>query len=211
MPYTYDYPRPMVTVDALLFGAGADPLTVLLIERGNEPFAGRWALPGGFVDMDEDLPLAAARELGEETGVIGIELDQLRTFGAPDRDPRGRSISVVFWAIVDERQFTARGGDDAARAQWFPVTSLPPMAFDHASIIAYAVRRLQWLADRASVGRQVLPGRFTAAELYALHVRVGGRAPDAESLVSRLQAVNALVAEAGATHYRFNPEHVLTC
>ena len=208
MAYTYEHPRPMVTVDAVLFGAGADPLEVLLIERGNEPFAGGWALPGGFVDMDEDLPAAAARELAEETGVSGVALDQLRAFGAPGRDPRGRSISVAFWAVIDERRFAPEGADDAARAAWRPVASLPAMAFDHGAIVAYAVRRLRWALGRAGVGRQVLPEEFTAAELYALHVRLGGNAPDPGTLVNQLQTVGALLPGA-AGRCRLNPENVL--
>ena len=142
--YTYDYPRPMVTVDAVVFTKREGRREVLLIERKHDPFAGTWALPGGFVDMDETLEQAAARELEEETGLRGVALEQCHTFGDPGRDPRGRSVSVAFAAEVDWRKHRPRGGDDAAQARWFPVDALPSLAFDHRDIVEYAVR---WMAD----------------------------------------------------------------
>ena len=134
MPYTYEYPRPMVTVDAVVFRRRAGVSEVLLIRRGRDPFAGCWALPGGFVEMDETLDTAAARELEEETGLTGIALEQFHAFGDPGRDPRGRSIAVAYWGMAPE-DAAVQGGDDAAEAAWFPISALPPLAFDHDGII----------------------------------------------------------------------------
>ena len=137
--YTYPYPRPMVTVDAVVFASGPGGPQVLLIQRARDPFAGAWALPGGFVDMDEPLDAAAARELAEETGLHHVPLRQFHTYGDPGRDPRGRTISVAHVATVETAPpVTAQ--DDAAAARWFPLDALPPLAFDHATIVGDAWR-----------------------------------------------------------------------
>lgn len=137
--YTYDYPRPMVTVDAVVFAMRDGALEVLLIERKNPPFQGTWALPGGFVEMDETLEEAVARELEEETGVRGVHLEQFHTFGDPGRDPRGRSISTAYWALVDSAACEVRADDDAADVRWFPAAALPELAFDHRVIVEHGV------------------------------------------------------------------------
>ncbi|HPR33566.1 MAG TPA: NUDIX hydrolase [Prolixibacteraceae bacterium] len=134
MPYTYPYPRPAVTTDALVVTRENEQHCLLLVERKYDPYKGKWALPGGFVDIDEDLPEACARELKEETGITGLFLQQFATFGRPGRDPRGRTISVVFWAFVPEK-LRVTAGDDAARAKWFMIENLPELAFDHEQII----------------------------------------------------------------------------
>lgn len=139
--YLYDYPRPMVTVDAVVFTERAGERALLLIQRKHDPYAGCWALPGGFVEIEESLESAVHRELEEETGLHGAHLEQLRAFGAPDRDPRGRSISIAYSGKVDWRAHAPRGGDDAADARWFPLNALPPLAFDHRDIVEYAVAR----------------------------------------------------------------------
>jgi 8-oxo-dGTP diphosphatase len=140
--YTYDYPRPMVTVDVVIVTTGAKP-RVLLIRRKNEPFAGRWAIPGGFIEMDESLEDAARRELREETGVRATRLTQLHTFGDPDRDPRGRVISVVYLARVNGARLKPKAADDAAEVGWHQLSRPPQLAFDHAQILALARRRLE--------------------------------------------------------------------
>jgi 8-oxo-dGTP diphosphatase len=136
--YAYDYPRPMVTVDAVVLSMREGKRHVLLIRRGRPPFEGAWALPGGFVGIDEPLETAAERELAEETGLTGVALRQLHTFGDPGRDPRGRSISVVYWGEAPA-DAAVMGGDDAAEAGWFPLDALPPLAFDHAKVVEYLV------------------------------------------------------------------------
>ena len=118
MPYTYEYPRPAVTVDVAVFGRRRGALSVLLIERKHEPFKGAWALPGGFVDKDEALEVAAARELREETGVTGLALTQVGAFGTPGRDPRGHTVSVAFVTLANPENVRPEAGDDAARAEW---------------------------------------------------------------------------------------------
>ena len=139
--YTYDYPRPAVTVDVVIVTRERRP-RVLLVRRKHEPFAGMWAIPGGFVDMDEPLEAAAKRELREETGVEAGRLEQLHTFGDPGRDPRGRTISVVYLARVDAGRVRPEAADDAAEVGWHSLSRLPPLAFDHEQILACARRRL---------------------------------------------------------------------
>ena len=141
--YIYDWPRPMVTVDAVVFSLSGGKTQVLLINRGHEPFKGKWAVPGGFVDMDEELEDAISRELEEETGLTGVKLDQMRTFGKCGRDPRGRQISIAFTGIATEGQDTIRPGDDAAKAKWFDIKELPEdLAFDHNEIIKFAIEKI---------------------------------------------------------------------
>ena len=132
---SYRYPHPAVTVDVVVL---SDDGAVLLIRRKGEPFRGRWALPGGFMDIDERLAEAAARELDEETGLAGLQLQQVQAFDDPGRDPRGRTISIAFLARVRGRP-EPRAGDDAAEARWRPLDALPPVAFDHDQIIARAL------------------------------------------------------------------------
>lgn len=134
MSYTYEYPRPAVTTDAIVFTKNGHTIYLLLIERGVEPYKGTWALPGGFVEENEELDLACARELKEETGITNIGLKQFSTFGAVNRDPRGRTISVVYWAEVTT-QLDLKFGDDAINAKWFNIAGLPDLAFDHLEII----------------------------------------------------------------------------
>lgn len=134
MSYTYRYPRPAATTDALLICKENDEWFLLLIQRAFNPFQDFWALPGGFVDMDEDLESACARELKEETNIECDKLKQFYTFGAVDRDPRGRTISIVYWCQVNS-MVTPKSGDDAANAKWFNINELPALAFDHQIII----------------------------------------------------------------------------
>jgi len=137
MSYTYDFPRPAVTVDIIIFRLSADDPEVLLIERGNDPYKGQWALPGGFVDKDEALEHAVARELEEETGLKDILLTQMHTFGDPGRDPRGHTVAVVYVGYLTDKA-EAIAGDDAARVEWFKIGKMPPMAFDHDLIVEMA-------------------------------------------------------------------------
>ena len=138
--YTYKWPRPMVTVDAVVFNVSGNKPRLLLIKRGKEPFKGQWAFPGGFVNMDEELEDAAVRELEEETGLTGVKLEQFHTFGKCGRDPRGRNITVAFMGITKTESI--KGGDDAAEAKWFEIDALPEnMAFDHKDVAAMAIEK----------------------------------------------------------------------
>lgn len=139
--HCYDHPRPAVTVDIVLFHRAQRGARVLLIQRKNEPFKGYWAFPGGFVDEDESLEAAAARELQEETGLEGIELEQIGAFGDPGRDPRGHTVSVVFAALLDE-QAPPAPSDDAEAAEWHSAFNPPALAFDHKAILRAAGERV---------------------------------------------------------------------
>ena len=135
MSYTYEYPRPCVTVDVALFRKHHDKEEILLIQRKNPPFEGMWALPGGFINMDENLSEAAFRELKEETGLTPRTLFQYRTYGDVYRDPRHRTITIVYYGFIDFEVSQPLSGDDAADAAWFSIQKLPPLAFDHTQII----------------------------------------------------------------------------
>ena len=139
MAYTYKYPRPAVTADCIVITKEAEP-KVLLIERGDEPFKGCWAFPGGFMNMDETTEQCAIRELEEETGLKVSEVHQIGAYSQVDRDPRGRTVTVAYLAIVDA-PMAVKGQDDAAKAQWFPLSALPELAFDHDEIMRDAVKK----------------------------------------------------------------------
>ena len=142
--YVYDWPMPMVTVDAVVFAASEGIVKLLLIKRKNDPFKGKWAIPGGFIGIDEDLDHAVVRELFEETGLTHIKLEQMHTFGKPGRDPRGRQITVVYMGIIADGLNRINAGDDAADARWFDINTLPPnMAFDHDDVTKFAIDRLK--------------------------------------------------------------------
>lgn len=173
--YTYDYPRPALTVDCVIFGyQSGRPLQALLIERARPPFEEFWALPGGFVEMKEDLREAALRELKEEAGVGDIFIEQLQTFGRPGRDPRGRVVSVAYYALVNLSEHPVKADSDARNAAWFAVEELPPLAFDHAEIVEVAVRRLRAKLRYKAVGFELLPERFTLTQLQELYETVLG-------------------------------------
>jgi 8-oxo-dGTP diphosphatase len=164
--FTYQYPRAALTVDCVVFGLDEGELKVLLIERALNPFKGRWALPGGFVRVDETLNEAARRELAEETGLKDIFLEQLYTFGEVKRDPRERVVSVAYYALVKLSDHRAKAATDAANAQWFPVAKAPKLAFDHAEILRMALARLQGKVRYQPIGFELLPEKFTLSQLY---------------------------------------------
>jgi 8-oxo-dGTP diphosphatase len=173
--YTYKFPRPSVTVDIVLFAYLQNQLKVLLIERGGEPFRGQWALPGGFIDMDESLDAAARRELLEETGISNVYLEQLYTFGAPDRDPRGRVITVAYFALLSADEVSSmslQSGDDAQDARWWNMYALPDLAFDHGRVLEYALQRLRWKLEWTALGFLLLPQAFTLSELQSVYETV---------------------------------------
>jgi len=142
--YVYDWPRPMVAADAMVFAISKNKIKLLLVNRGYEPFKGKWSLPGGFVNIDEELEDAVARELAEETGLTGVHLEQMHTFGKCGRDPRGRVITVTYMAVIKGGRNKIKAGDDAGLARWFDIEKLPrDMAFDHNEVAAFAIRKLK--------------------------------------------------------------------
>jgi 8-oxo-dGTP diphosphatase len=194
MPYTYEYPHPAVTVDVIVFTVEDARLKVLLIRRGQEPFKGQWAMPGGFVEIDESLKRAAWRELREETGVRAASLQQLGAFGRPDRDPRERIITVVYYSTVPRSQLQFRADSDASEAALFEVAALPSLASDHNRIIARAVERLRQQSDDVALALRFLPDTFTLAELQAVCECVAGRALDKRNFRKKVRLAGLVTA-----------------
>lgn len=167
--FSYKYPHPAVTVDCVIFGFDGKSLKILLIERGLEPFKGSWALPGGFVHIDETVEEAAIRELFEETNVKGVYMSQLSVFSQVDRDPRERVITVAFYALVKPSDHEVIGGDDAANAQWFGLNDYPSLVFDHEQIVTAAFSQLQRNFRAGNVGLEMFEDKFSISQLYTLH------------------------------------------
>jgi 8-oxo-dGTP diphosphatase len=178
-----------VAVDVVLFTIQRSELKVLLVKRLIEPFAGGYALPGGFVLADESLEHAAMRELQEETGFKAHYLEQLQSFGDPGRDPRGRVVTVAYFALLPSEQ-TIQPGTDAVEAGWFSAHAAPALAFDHDRILAVALRRLQGKLDYSGVGFDLLPDRFTLSELQAVHEAIHGHPLDKRNFRRKLEAGN---------------------
>lgn len=195
LPPDYDptqYDRPSVTVDVVILSLVDDDLRILLVKRKVAPFAGRWAIPGGFIHMDESLEEAAARELAEETAVTGVYMEQLYTFGRPDRDPRTRVITVAYFALVPYDAIHHRAGDDAAQTAWFSVFDLPQMAFDHADIVDYALTRLRYKLEYTMVGFQLLPDVFTLSELQQAYETILGEQLDKRNFRRKILSADIL-------------------
>lgn len=214
--FCYDHPRPALTVDCVVFGLDGQDLKVLLIRRKAEPFAGKWALPGGFVEIEEPLEVAARRELEEETGLTGVALEQLYTFGDPGRDPRGRTVSVAYFALVNLAEHRpVVGASDASEARWFSYSSLPPLAFDHSEIVETAYRRLKDKIRREPVGIDLLPPTFTLSQLQHMYEALLQRPLDKRNfrkkivgagLVLETREVQRNVPHRAARLYRFDLE-----
>lgn len=194
--FHYEYPHPAVTTDCVIFTILNERLQVLLVQRGQDPYAGSWAFPGGFIEIDEDLCAAARRELREETGIECVQLDQFHAFGAPERDPRERIISIAYFGLVPAAASSPAAGDDAADARWFDVAALPPLAFDHREMFERARERLLQEATPAYLTGVFLPSEFTAAELAALYSILRGRSISAGE-IEALHTVLGSIAVAG--------------
>ena len=167
LKYHYKYPHPSVTTDCVVFGYDGLRLNVLLIERGADPFKGHWAFPGGFLNIDESAQQGAKRELFEETGLRDAHIHQFHTFSAVNRDPRERVISIAYYALV--RICEVKGGDDAAKAQWFPLDSVPPLAFDHDMMLRMAIKELRRQIHFEPIGLELLPEKFTMTQFRHLY------------------------------------------
>jgi len=213
MKFKYRYPRPALTVDCVLFGLDDKDLKVLLIQRARKPFRGRWALPGGFVQVEESLEDAARRELEEETGLRNVYLEQLYTFGEPDRDPRERVVTVAYCALVNLRDHQVRAATDAREAAWFAAADVPALAFDHEKIVETAVARLKEKARNQPIGFELLPPKFTLTQLQRLYEKVLGRPLDKRNFRKKIQSMDFLealeemqkdVSHRAARMYRFD-------
>lgn len=213
MAHTYEYPRPNMTVDAVVFGLDDEDLKVLLIQRDLPPFEGQWALPGGFVRIDETLEQAAKRELREETGLANVYLEQLFTFGDLDRDPRERTVTVAYYALVNLRDHRVQAATDARNAAWFAVEDVAKLAFDHFRILRTALERLRGKVRYQPIGFELLPDKFTLRQLQTLYEKVLDRPLDKRNFRKKILGMGILVeldeietdvAHRAARLYRFD-------
>lgn len=176
--YQYEYPHPAVTTDIVIFSIRDGVLKLLLIKRAGQPYQGKWALPGGFVQLDEDLESGAMRELEEETGLRDVYLEQLYTFGRPNRDPRERVITVAYYALIRSDQVSLTASTDAEAVGWFGLDELPPLAFDHTDIVDMAQQRLIAKLDYSTIAFQFMGDTFTLSELQSVYETILGEAID---------------------------------
>jgi len=197
MAYSYAYPHPAVTVDVIVFTAHAGNVEVLLIKRGEWPHTGKWAIPGGFVEIDESLKRAALRELREETGVKAGFLEQLGAFGHPDRDPRERVITVAYIALVPFDRLRFEAGSDAAEASLFGVDEMPELAFDHDRILQRARERLRDNLDITDVAHLLMPGEFTLSELQRTCETMTDVSMDKRNFRKKVQALELVEPTGG--------------
>jgi 8-oxo-dGTP diphosphatase len=194
MACTYEYPRPAMTVDAVVFGLDDEDLKVLLIRRALEPFQGKWALPGGFVRVEETLEEAVRRELQEETGIAQLFLEQLYTFGAVDRDPRERVVTVAYFALVKLSDHRIKAATDARDAAWFAVSEARGLAFDHDRILEAALERLKGKVRYQPIGFELLPPQFTLSQLQRLYETVLETPLDKRNFRKKILGMDFLVA-----------------
>ena len=196
MAYTYEYPRPSLTVDCIIFGLDeSSRLKVLLIQRAKEPFKNHWALPGGFVDENETLEAAALRELQVETGVSDVFIEQLFTFGTPGRDPRGRVVTVAYYALINLAEHKIGADTDAQDVKWFPINELPPLAFDHAEILETAITRLRSKLRYQPVGFELLAEKFTLTQLQKLYETILDKALNKRNFRTKILKMDILKEE----------------
>ncbi len=193
MSFSYDHPRPALTVDCVVFGLDDEELRLLLVERDLEPFAGRWALPGGFVELDETLEDAARRELEEETGITRLYLEQLYTFGGLNRDPRERVVTVAYYALVKLSDHQVRAATDARSAAWFSMTDLPSLAFDHKTIVQTALDRVKGKVRYEPIGFELLPQKFTLSQLQRLYEIILERELDKRNFRKKILGMDLLI------------------
>lgn len=186
--YTYKYPHPAVTTDSVIFGFDGTSMNILLIERGIDPYKGSWALPGGFLNLNETVEEGAKRELGEETGFQDVYLEQFHVFSTVDRDPRERVLTVAFFALVSKNDFEVIAGDDAARARWHEWNNLPSLAFDHAEIISMARKKLQEKLRISPIAFKLLDKEFKMDELQRIYELIHERKYDRRNFMRKIEA-----------------------
>jgi 8-oxo-dGTP diphosphatase len=184
-----------ITTDIVIFTIREDKLKVLLVKRKYDPYKDKWAIPGGFVRTNESLEDAAKRELEEETGLKELYLEQLYTFGEPKRDPRGRVITVAYFALVNSEGIGLRAASDAVSAEWFPISKLPALAFDHKEILDYAIKRLRWKFEYTTVAFSMLPKKFRLSELQSLYEIVFDKQFDKRNFRKKILSLNILEEE----------------
>jgi 8-oxo-dGTP diphosphatase len=189
--FCYKYPHPAVTTDCVIFGFNGEQLQVLLIERGIEPYKGKWAFPGGFLKMDETAEEGALRELKEETGLETAYVQQFHTFSEPSRDPRERVITIAYYALVKIQE--VKGGDDAASARWFPLNDIPSLAFDHDYMLRMATQRLREEIHFQPIGFELLPEKFTIKELQSLYEAILGISFDRRNFAKKMLHLGILI------------------
>jgi len=213
MSFTYEFARPALTVDCVVFGIDEEELKIMLIQRGVAPFKGMWAIPGGFVRLDESLEDAARRELEEETGIREVFLEQLYTFGKIDRDPRTRVVSVAYYALTNLIGHHVDAASDASNAAWFALEDLPDLPFDHEKILDTAIERLRGKVRYQPIGFELLPDRFTLTQLQRVYEIVLDKEIDKRNFRKKILAMEILkdtgkvekdVAHRAARLYRFD-------
>ena len=200
-----DYPQPSVATDVVIFTIKNKDLKVLLIKRKLDPFKGKWAIPGGFIGIDEPLDSAAKRELIEETGVDADYLEQLYTFGNPKRDPRGRVISVAYMALVNSEKIELKAASDASDAQWFSVNKIPDIGFDHKQILKYATKRLRWKFEYTTVAFSMLPDKFTMAQIKVVYDIVFNKKFDKRNFSKKILSLDILQEEGIDSDVSYRP------
>ena len=195
--YSYEYPHPAVTTDIVVFSIREQQLKLLLIKRKIQPFKGKWALPGGFVALDEDIDECAQRELEEETGVKGVYLEQLRTYGHPKRDPRERVITIAYYALIPSGKIQVRAATDAAAVDWFAMNELPKLAFDHATIVDQAKQRLESKLDYSTIAFLFLDIEFTLTDSQNIYEIILEQEIDKRNFRKRILATGSIEETGG--------------
>lgn len=216
MSFKYEYERPALTTDCVVFGLDEDDLKILLIQRDISPFEGEWALPGGFIRVGESLNDCARRELEEETGLKNVFLEQLYSFGEADRDPREHIVTIAYYALVNLIEHPPQAATDARNAAWFALDDLPELAFDHNQILTKALERLRGKVRYQPIGFELLPEKFTLSQLQALYEIILESRIDKRNFRKKVTKLGILietneveqdVAHRAARLYRFDQKH----
>ena len=191
----HKFKKPSVTADIVIFTIKDNDLKVLLVKRKIAPFKDNWALPGGFVRIDESLEDAAKRELKEETGVKDVYLEQLFSFGDPKRDPRGRVITIAYIALINSENIKLKATTDVSDAQWFSIKKIPQLAFDHKKILDYSLKRLKWKFEYTTIAFSLLPKKFTMSDLQKIYEIVFNKKFDKRNFSKKISSLDIVKEE----------------